>query len=102
MPSPKDEHSDLPGVQSKPRFRWYSFYRGPPFVRKNDVATILVGRKTVRLSIRVKPKFSDWTGLFKPMAGFFYPSETERRAHVSPDNLEAVVSVARLAYRELD
>lgn len=95
-------HTELPGLQSKPRFRWYSFYRTFPPVRKNDVTTILIGRKTVRLSVRVNPKFSDWTGLFKPMAGFFYPRGTERRAHVSSDNLEAVVSVARVAYQGLE
>ena len=96
-------HAELPGVQGKPRFRWYSFYHKSPFVRKNDIATILLGRKTVRLSIRVNPqKFSDSFGLFKPMAGFFYDRDKERRAHVSADNLEAIVSVARSAYQGLD
>ncbi len=95
--------ADLPGVEHKPRFRWHSFYRGEPFVRKNDVATVLIGRKTVRLSIQVNPeKFSDSFGLFKPMAAFFYPHGTERRAPVSSENLEAVVSVARSAYQGLD
>jgi hypothetical protein len=94
------EH-ELP-VKGKPRFRWYSLYRQEPFVRKNDIATILVGRKTLRLSIRTNPKkFSDTFGLFKPMAGFFYDRGEERRAFVTPDNLEAVVSVARGAYQGL-
>jgi hypothetical protein len=98
------EH-ELSGVKHQPRFRWYSFYRHEPYVRKNEVATILVGRKTVRLSIRVNPqKFgtSGTFGMFKPMAGFFYPRGTERRAHVNPENLEAVISDARSAYQGLD
>ena len=93
---------ELSGVQHQPRFRWHSFYRREPFVRKNDVATILIGRKTVRLSIRVNAqRFNDALGLFKPMAGFFYDSGEERRAFVTPDNLEAAVSVARGAYQGL-
>jgi len=90
---------EFPGTQHRPRFRWHSFYLQEPFVRQNDFATILVGRKTVRLSIRVNPqKFSDTFGVFKPMAGFFYPRGTERRAFVTPDNIEAVISMMRLAH----
>ena len=97
--------NEFPGTQHRPRFRWHSFYLREPFVRKNDFATILVGRKTVRLFIRVNPRllFSDpFGGLLKPMAGFFYPKGTERRAFVTPENLEAVVSVARSVYQGLD
>ncbi|HEV2120632.1 MAG TPA: hypothetical protein VGS11_11105 [Candidatus Bathyarchaeia archaeon] len=96
---------DIPGTQHRPRFRWHSFYFREPFVRKNEFATVLVGRKTVRLSIRVSPKklFADpFGGLFKPMAGFFYPRGEERRAFVTPENLEAVISVARSAYHGLE
>jgi hypothetical protein len=94
---------ELPEVQHRPRFRWHSFYRQEPFVRKNDVATVLVGRKTVRLSIRVNPqKFSDAFGLFKRMAGFFYPPGTERRVFVTPENLESVVTLAKSAIKQLN
>ena len=96
---------EIPGTQHRPRFRWHSFYLREPFVRKNDFATILVGRKTVRLSIRVNPHklFPDdmFGGLFKPMRGFFYPRGTERRAFVTPDNIEAVISVVRSARQGL-
>jgi hypothetical protein len=90
---------EFPGTQHRPRFRWHSFYLREPFVRKNDFATILVGRKTVRLSIRVNPNriFTDpFVGLFKPMAGFFYPRNAERRTFVTSENLEDVVRVAGL------
>src|SRR6266567_2481222 len=48
--------TQLPGLRHQPRYRWLSFYRGEPFVRKNECATLLIGRKTVRLSIRVNPQ----------------------------------------------
>src|SRR2546425_8578166 len=97
--------NEIPGTYHRPRFRWHSFYIREPFVRKNDFATILVGRKTVRLSVRVNPHklFPDdmFGGLFKPMRGFFYPRGTERRAFVTPDNIEAVISVVRSALQGL-
>ena len=90
-------------IDSKPRFRWYSFYRGTPFVRKNEFATILVGKKNVKLSIRVNPKkFSDPENISKPMAGFFYPRGTERRMLVTNENFETVVKIAKSAYQGLD
>ena len=92
--------TDLTGVKHQARFRWYSFYRREPFVRRNGVATVLIGRKTVKLSIRVNPaKFNDPFGIFKPMAGFFY--DEEFRAPITSGNIEAVVSVASLGYQGL-
>ena len=92
--------TDLPGVKHQPRFKWHSFFFREPLVRKNEVATLIIGRKTIRLSIRVNPqKFNDPFGIFKPMAGFFY--EQEHRAPVTSESVEAVVSVARFAYQGL-
>lgn len=93
---------ELHGVRHRPRFRWHSFYQREPFVRKNDVATILVGRRTVSLWIRTNPeKFSDPDKLSRPMAGFFYPRGTERRVKVTSENFEAVVKLAKSAYEGL-
>lgn len=95
--------TELPGVVGKPRFRWYSFYRAQPYTRKNDVATILIGKKNVKLSIRVNPKaFLAGDSISKRMAGFFYPRGTERRMPVTLENLESVVKLARTAYQALD
>jgi hypothetical protein len=78
-------------------------YRAIPPVRKNDVATLLVGRKNLKLSIRVNPKsFLDTSGISKPMAGFFYPRGTERRMPVTSENLETVVKLAKSAYQGLN
>jgi hypothetical protein len=93
---------EIPSLAGRARFRWYSIYRSMPPVRKNDVATLLIGRKNVKLSIRINPKsFSDPYKISKPMAGFFYPRGTERRMPVTGENLETVVELAKSAYQGL-
>lgn len=94
---------ELRPIVARPKFRWYFFYRGPhPYVRKNAVATVLVGKKNVKLSIRVNPgSFSDPDGISKPMRGFFFPKGSERRMPVTRENIEAVVKLARSAYAGL-
>jgi hypothetical protein len=93
---------EIPGISGRPRFRWYSMYRATPPVRRNDVATLLVGRENLKLSIRINPKsFSDPYGISKPMAGFFYPPGMERRMPVTSENLETVIKIAKSAYQGL-
>src|SRR5437667_193101 len=74
-----------------------------PFVAKNDVATIMIGRGTVTLAVRINPeRFSDPANLTRPVKGFFYPRGTEKRIKVTPENFDTVVKIAKSAYQGLD
>jgi hypothetical protein len=95
--------ADLPELLHKPRYGWYSFYRKEPFVAKNDVATIIIGRGTVTLAVRTNPaRFSDPANLTRPVKGFFYPRGTEKRIKVTLENFETVAKIAKSAYQGLD
>jgi len=95
--------ADLPGIMHTPRYGWHSFYRKEPFVAKNDVATIMIGRGTVTLAVRINPeRFSDPANLTRPVKGFFYPRGTEKRIKVTPENFDTVVKIAKSAYQGLD
>jgi len=94
---------EIPRLIGRPRFRWYSLYRSPPPIRKTECATVLIGRKNVKLSFRVNPrKFSDPDKISKPMAGWFYPKGTERRMTVTAENFEPACRLVKSAVQELD
>ncbi len=94
--------AELPSVFHRSRYKWQSFYVREPMVRKNDFATLLIGKNRVNLSIRINPKnFSDPEELTRPIKGFFYPRGTERRMLVTKDNIGEVIALAKLAFENL-
>lgn len=93
---------EFPGISSKSRFRWYCFYSKPEMRRKHEVAVLLLGKKTLRLAIRIRPNmFKDPENLTHQVAGFFFPGGDERRMSVTPENFESVVRLAKATYESL-
>jgi len=95
--------SELPGVLHGPNYKWYAFYTKQPLTERNRIAVILMGKNVLRLAFRVNPgKFSDPSNLSNSVEGWFFPQGTERRAPVTPENLESVVSLVKSAIKQLN
>jgi predicted transport protein len=85
-----------------PRYKWHSFYVSEPTKRKNEFATIQLGKKVVKLSIGIDPKsFDDPANLTHPVVGWFFPKGTERRINVTLDNLRYVLGLVKRSHQTM-
>lgn len=86
---------ELPGVNHRPKHRWYYFYReGTLF------AVVLLSKRKIDVRIRVDPsRFRDRLNLTKAYKGWFFRKGGERGFSIrSPDQLDYALELVKQAY----
>ena len=83
----------------KPWFKWYGFYLSEPIRRKTLFAVIIVGKNTSSICFRIDPnKFDESSSGVRNVNGFFFPTGTERRIHLSHDKIDQVINYIKYSY----
>jgi hypothetical protein len=86
---------ELPGVNHRPKQRWYCFYRG-----KSLFAVLLLSKRKFDVRIRVEPsKFRDRLNMTKAYRGWFFRKGREKGFSIgSPDQLDYALELVKQAH----